>query len=60
MKTKYRNWKTTKNSAKATATLKSLQTKYPTLEFRIKTRKFKGKDKKSYSVQTVSRSGNKN
>tara|TARA_R110000824_G_C14908333_1_gene646294 strand:+ start:284 stop:469 length:186 start_codon:yes stop_codon:yes gene_type:complete len=59
MKTKYRNWKTTKSSSRAEETRKTLQTKYPELNFRVKTRTFSGKDKKSYSVQTISRAGSK-
>jgi hypothetical protein len=59
MKTTYRNWKTTKSSARAEATRKDLQAKYPELVFRVKTRTFMGKDKKSYSVQTVSKAGSK-
>jgi|SaaInl7_135m_RNA_FD_contig_31_634658_length_437_multi_3_in_0_out_0_1 hypothetical protein len=57
MKTKFKNWKTVKSLRDAEKLTTLLQEKYPELLFRVKTNSWKGKDKKTYSVQNIVRKG---
>lgn len=59
MKTKYHNWKTTKNSNRAQKALEDLKKKHPDTIFELKANKKIGKDKTTYSVRTITRKGHK-
>jgi len=57
--TKFKNWKTTKNKNTATKALKRLQQTYPKLQFQMIERQWRDKDKKSFSIRTITRKGSK-
>ena len=57
MKTKFKNWKTTKKKNIANKAIEKLQKTYPNLDFELFERVWNGKDKKSYTIRTVSRKG---
>tara|TARA_R100000005_G_C4966371_1_gene181029 strand:- start:59 stop:247 length:189 start_codon:yes stop_codon:yes gene_type:complete len=59
MKTKFKNWKTTKNKNIANKAIEKLQKQYKDLNFEIFERIWNGKDKKSYTIRTVARKGHK-
>tara|TARA_R100000458_G_scaffold2425_1_gene1980 strand:+ start:1049 stop:1240 length:192 start_codon:yes stop_codon:yes gene_type:complete len=57
--TKFKNWKTTKNKNIANKVLERLKKTYPNLNFEIFERQWLDKDKKSYTIRTVTRKGGK-